>query len=87
MIRLGPGPLGHRGRHPRRLLGGFLAGAAGIAFGGSIGEVIGAFVGAVIVLLMVRMFSSRRTCSGIYDDKKFSYPERLVVEARYLGQG
>jgi hypothetical protein len=27
------------------------------------------------------------TCSGTYDDKKFSYPERLVVEARYLGQG
>ncbi|MFI5267231.1 MAG: class F sortase [Chloroflexota bacterium] len=27
------------------------------------------------------------TCTGKYDDKKYSYADRLVVEARYLGQG
>lgn len=41
------------------LLGGFLAGIAGIAFGGFIGEVVVAFVGAVVLLLLLRLVSSR----------------------------
>ena len=40
-------------------LGGFLAGLAGIGFGGLLGEVIVAFVGAVILLLLLRLLSSR----------------------------
>ena len=41
------------------LLGGFLAGAAGIAFGGFIGEVVVAFVGAFLLLLAIRLVFSR----------------------------
>jgi uncharacterized membrane protein YeaQ/YmgE (transglycosylase-associated protein family) len=42
------------------LLGGFLAQAAGIGLGGGFfGEVVVAFVGAVILLLAVRLVTSR----------------------------
>jgi len=37
------------------MLGGFLAGIAGISFGGFLSEVIVAFVGAILLLLAVRL--------------------------------
>ena len=37
------------------MLGGFLAGIAGIAFGGFFSEIVVAFVGAVLLLLAVRL--------------------------------
>jgi len=41
------------------LLGGFLAGLAGISFAGFIGDVMVAFVGAFVLLLALRLVSTR----------------------------
>jgi uncharacterized membrane protein YeaQ/YmgE (transglycosylase-associated protein family) len=41
------------------VIGGYLAGLAGISLGGFIGEVVVAFVGAFLLLLAVRLISSR----------------------------
>ena len=41
------------------VVGGYLAGMVGIAIGGFIGEVVVAFVGAFLLLLAVRLVTSR----------------------------
>jgi uncharacterized membrane protein YeaQ/YmgE (transglycosylase-associated protein family) len=41
------------------VIGGYLASLAGISLGGFIGEVVVAFVGAFLLLLAVRLVSSR----------------------------